>query len=104
MAAKIKADFINSVANGSKIPCPECGSGNKPEARFCTTCGADISKSAATPEVLKENTDKKKENKPVEIQQNTVGENTEPISVFAEGLPEWSLEPPQIMIRRRNVR
>ena len=25
----------------------------------------------------------------------------EPVSVFAQGLPEWSVEPPQVMVRRK---
>ena len=46
MTVKAKVDFINAVANGSKIPCPECGSENKSEARFCTICGSALVTSA----------------------------------------------------------
>ena len=42
MYATSKANFINSVAVGQTVPCPECGAGNKPGSKFCTTCGAKI--------------------------------------------------------------
>lgn len=28
----------------------------------------------------------------------------EPASVFAQGLPEWSVEPPEVMVRRKRKR
>ncbi|MBR5307803.1 MAG: zinc ribbon domain-containing protein [Clostridia bacterium] len=33
-------------------------------------------------------------------QETPVHEYVEPKSVFAEGLPEWSIEPPQVVVRR----
>lgn len=95
MDAKSKADFINSVASGSNIPCPECGTNNKPDSRFCISCGAkfvDLQESqnnAPAFEATKEAASAK-----------TV-EYVEPNNAFAQGLPDWSVEPPQVMVRRR---
>lgn len=94
MDAKSKANFINSVASGTTVPCPKCGAGNKPSSMYCTSCGAEI-------------------NAPQETQSNTPAfapaqeapakavKYVEPNNVFAKGLPEWSIEPPQVMVRRR---
>ena len=35
MDAKSKANFINSVAAGTNIPCPKCGASNKADSKFC---------------------------------------------------------------------
>ena len=32
------------------------------------------------------------------------GAYVEPKSVFAEGLPEWTIEPPQVVVRRKRSR
>lgn len=96
MDAKSKADFINSVAAGEMVSCPICGKPNKIDNKFCIVCGAElkVSKNAAPDvpafESVKEASPEKKKAKYVE-----------PNNVFAQGLPEWSIEPPQIMVRRR---
>lgn len=96
MDAKSKANFINSVAAGNTIPCPKCGTANEVDNKFCISCGAEIeipqesdtvpafeqSKEPLTPTEIKDKYD-------------------EPYAVFAQGLPEWSVEPPQVMVRRR---
>ncbi|MDY4488145.1 MAG: zinc ribbon domain-containing protein [Candidatus Limivicinus sp.] len=95
MDAKSKANFINSVAAGTTVPCPKCGAANKRESKFCRACGTEIVFSKETKESVPafEKVNEKRNN-----------ENTstyeEPNSVFAEGLPEWSIEPPQVMVRR----
>ena len=33
---------INSVASGTYISCPKCGSNNKTDNKFCIVCGAEI--------------------------------------------------------------
>lgn len=42
MDAKSKANFINSVASGQKIPCPNCNSLNRSDSSFCTFCGTKL--------------------------------------------------------------
>lgn len=128
MTVKSKVDFLNAVASGNKIPCPECGSENKAEARFCTICGNALVKPVVT------------ENKPVEVAiakkvETAVDEKVfqptimikksseapvkpkiqaeaqaiatsifEEKSALADGLPQWTLEPPQVLVKRRNRR
>jgi len=94
MDAKSRADFINSVASGANIPCPKCGTNNKSDSEFCISCGAGINVSQET-----QNTpafESTKETAPAK----TI-KYVEPNNVFAQGLPEWSIEPPQVMVRRR---
>lgn len=93
MDAKSRANFINSVAAGTEISCPKCGARNESDSKFCIDCGAEITVPQAndTPafEQAKEAAAPAKAPKYVE-----------PNNVFAEGLPEWSIEPPQVMVRR----
>lgn len=96
MDAKIKANFINSVASGTNVPCPKCGVSNKSDSKFCISCGAEITapKEAAN-------------NAPAFVPaKETVSPAktarfVEPNNVFAQGLPDWNIEPPQVMVRRR---
>lgn len=89
MDAKSKAIFINSVADGKEIACPSCGTINKADGKYCIACGKALAESPAT------------EPKPA-FTAVTEKKSTyvEPRSVFAQGLPEWSLEPPQVIVRR----
>lgn len=124
MDAKSKASFINSVTPEAGIKCPKCGADNKPENKFCLSCGSEmatIAKAAfestsTAPANVKTETkaafesvganNSTKEIKDVkEVKENpTVAKDytkyIEPNDTFARGLPEWSLEPPQMPIRR----
>ena len=104
MDARSKASFINAVADGQLLVCPNCQFGNPLDSRFCIKCGHQL-----------------KENKPVDtapafasveetpaVSQSpafasvpVVQEEEEPKSAFAQGLPEWSLEPPMMVVRRK---
>ncbi len=95
MDAKSKANFINSVAAGQSIPCPQCGTVNTSDSRFCINCGIEIvapaPKSAPAFAPVVE-----------DVPQETVSAKyVEPVSAFAEGLPTWDIVPPQVMVRRR---
>lgn len=95
MDAKSKANFINSVAAGASVTCPKCSTANKSDSKYCISCGTDLS----APRNAQNSTpafEQVKEPKSPENASNYV----EPKSVFAEGLPEWTLEPPQVMVRR----
>ena len=49
MDAKSKANFINSVASGEKIPCPQCNALNDAGSKFCTVCGSPLTPAQAAP-------------------------------------------------------
>lgn len=85
MDAKTKANFINSVASGSQMECPKCGTVNEAGSNFCSTCGTVLEWSAP------------------KVQPKTIEKYIEPESVFAKGLPAWSIEPPQVVVRRRRA-
>lgn len=42
MDAKSKANFINSVAGGQGIPCPNCNTLNEADSKFCIACGTPL--------------------------------------------------------------
>ena len=134
MDAKSKADFINSVASGSIVPCPKCGTNNNSGSKFCISCGESLSAPAEAQNDVPAFAPAEAQNNapafaPTEPQNNVPAfapakesENgtapdvpkaseaankpeipvkyEEPNNVFAQGLPEWSIEPPQVMVRR----
>ena len=85
------------------------GAANKSGSKFCVACGSPIAipdtakKSAPAFAPIKEKEQAKEQVKePVKepVKQVQVSKYVEPNSVFAEGLPSWSLEPPQVLVRR----
>lgn len=80
MDAKAQKPFRKSLANAPDRVCPACGKSNAAYRKACGFCGAALS--SAPPEA-------------------PVQEEEEPLSAFAQGLPDWDLEPPQILVRRR---
>lgn len=157
MDAKSRANFINSIGSGRKIPCPNCDTLNDPDDLFCSNCGTKLIKPAARneePVNTAEAPDTAKPAQPAFKQaENTApafraavkeAENTaptfrdaiartarniksmsetpkqetvsapvfstaaaepvveeEPVSVFAQGLPDWDMLPPQVVVRRK---
>ncbi len=134
MDARSKASFINAVADGQLLVCPNCQFGNPLDSRFCIKCGhqlkenkpvdttpafaaveetSAVSQSPAfasveeTPAVsqspafaaVEEKAAKTKA--PAFASVPVVQEEEEPKSAFAQGLPEWSLEPPMMVVRRK---
>lgn len=47
MDAKMRANFINSVAGAQKIPCPSCNTLNEPNSKFCIICGHPLKEAAS---------------------------------------------------------
>lgn len=86
MDAKSKANFINSVANG-QVPCHVCNTLNDSTAINCENCGIAIKSGNASPAFATINTVNTVEDKPEDV--------------FAHGLPEWDIVPPQVVVRRR---
>ena len=134
MDARSKASFVNAVADGQLLVCPNCQFGNPLDSRFCIKCGHQlkenkpvdtapafasveetpaVSQSPAfasveeTPAVsqapafasVEEKAAKTKA--PAFASVPVVQEEEEPKSAFAQGLPEWSLEPPMMVVRRK---
>ena len=97
MDAKSKANFINSVAGGQEIVCPQCGMANKAEGKYCVSCGKELSADSNAPAFAPAAAEGKEDVKKVSVKY------IEPANAFAQGLPEWSVEPPQVMVRRRSV-
>ena len=63
MDAKMRADFVNSVASGQKVPCPVCNTLNDPDGSFCIACGHSLKKEEKKESCQKnipQNTPKKK--------------------------------------------
>lgn len=94
MDAKSKANFINSVADGTNIPCPKCGASNKADSKFCISCGEEL----VVPKA--DNTPAFAPAQETPVAPAKAKKYVEPQSAFAEGLPAWSIEPPQVMVRR----
>lgn len=134
MDARSKASFINAVADGQLLVCPNCQFGNPLDSRFCIKCGhqlkenkpvdttpafaaaeetSAVSQSPAfasveeTPAVSQSPAFASVEETPAVSQSPAfasvpvVQEEEEPKSAFAQGLPEWSLEPPMMVVRRK---
>ena len=108
MDAKMRANFINSVAGVKKITCPSCNTLNDADSKFCMTCGSKLEFLGSANEnvtvnnrIKNDQNEKKPAFKPVEP---AVEESEETQSAFAQGLPSWDIVPPQIMVRRRGQR
>lgn len=99
MDAKSKANFINSVGSVEMVNCPACGSANKANRSVCFLCGAPMhaTEGAETSKQEFASIDQNSQEAPAVVQKPYV----EPSCAFAEGLPDWSIEPPQLGVRRR---
>lgn len=101
MDAKSKADFINSVAGGQKIPCPNCNALNEPDFMFCYSCGAKFE----SRENVNADSVSQPQQAPVRPAFQTAApapaEEPEKVSVFAQGIPDWDMLPPQVVVRRK---
>lgn len=120
MDAKIRANFINSVASGQKVPCPSCNALNNAGSTYCMTCGSKLdpanrsdnlestnnNSDAMKKDIVETASDVKKENvnekkQAFKFVESKIEEVEEQASVFAQGLPLWDVVPPQIMVRRK---
>lgn len=114
------ANLVNQAADGHPV-CAQCNTVNDPGVRFCKTCGSKlevsgaVGKSPAFPEkpseyaAAKSGAEAAFPQKPSNTVSEKAGRETaaamepkaEPRSALAEGLPEWNIEPPQVMVRRK---
>lgn len=95
MTIENKANYINSVAVGKMIPCFKCGALNEPDNKYCISCGTKINKckNSETTSVFKQITE-------TNFSEKNEDDNEKYVA-FAQGLPEWSIEPPYAIVRRR---
>lgn len=102
MDAKSRANFINSVASGASVPCPKCGTSNKPDSKFCISCGAEITVSGEAQNNAPAFAPAQEAPAfaPAQKAPAKAMKYVEPANAFAKGLPDWSIEPPQVMVRR----
>lgn len=119
-----KVNFINSVADEELVICPNCGAKNKSDNRFCLSCGerliakaekSDKNDSAEPQTTLEEMVNTVKEESafkqandmPFEKKEADSApvkaeiQEAEPMAAFAKGLPDWNIEPPQVVVRRK---
>ena len=96
----------NSNLNEEYIICEKCGEKNKLDSKFCIACGNKIEnmqkENVSTPAFAPISEDSSKEvseDKKADIRKPE--KYIEPKNVFAEGLPSWSIEPPEVLVRRR---
>lgn len=165
MEIQSRANYINSVASGQKIPCPICDCLNESGTMFCVTCGCNLNdilsqatvarqsvvpvQSAAvrqpavpsqvassqsvamrqtvvegqpalqtttqnqtvafqTAEVPKQsipkidaNAFKTEEEQVFQEIASTQEMMEDSVNAFAKGLPDWSIVPPHVMVRRK---
>jgi hypothetical protein len=86
--------------------CPDCKTKCKANAKFCKSCGHTFPASeAAGPASAGSNSAKMPEKYELEVaddsDMNDGGEYVAPPSVFATGLPDWSLEPTETIQRKK---
>lgn len=114
---------VYDTATNSDMVCRKCGTRNSAGSNFCISCGtrlqdsditAQTAQTAPAFEQVSENNDnapafassaEKNESAPAfeaasDSAKDEKQEYVEPVNVFAEELPEWSLEPPQVVVRR----
>ena len=130
MNAQDRVNFIKNIDNkeekSTTLKCTKCGSMVGPQDKFCESCGAPLKEFVAMEteekekpqvEVNKIETEKETEtisdenitnldSAPSKSQKREVvkeADYTEPSSAFALGLPSWSLEPPQVVVRKRRI-
>ena len=98
MDARSKAEFINSVAANNTLTCQRCGATNEPDSMFCISCGAALKQESPKTEPAFSQT---KEEKANAAPSSVPVAYDEPEAIFADGLPDWDILPPQVVVRRR---
>ncbi|MCI9077898.1 MAG: zinc ribbon domain-containing protein [Lachnospiraceae bacterium] len=105
MDAKSRADFINSTAAGQIKVCPICQSGNNPDAAFCSVCGRELKEPDTNNQDILPFTNVDEEiaatQEDIPYIKPAIKNYHEPDNIFAKGLPEWSIEPPNLLVRRK---
>ena len=128
--ANEQTESLKEKSDGHGVTCPQCGNSNEPDSRFCFFCGNLLQKEAeeaaapaqqplimsdAVPPtplqtvpvaaiITHKTSSFPQENAldPITQEKTSVNEVAEkPTDAFAQGLPSWNLEPPQVVVRRK---
>jgi hypothetical protein len=90
------AMILNQIADGQKIQCNSCGSMNDPDSAVCAACGAVLlAKPASAQEAAFSSAVPERSEPAASVVQAQI-----PMPAFADGLAEWDLLPPQVVVRR----
>lgn len=100
MSVNSTAELVNAAASGKVKICRKCEAQNEPNASFCTTCGEKFEETTSSMPFQSIDETAATDNTVMEKKLN-IKSFDEQKSVFAEGLPAWSIEPPQVMVRRK---
>ena len=99
---------MNNAQQSDSNTCPSCGKRNDAQAKFCNFCGNSLasqnSDNSFAPAFSPiEESAGGSEPTSAESAQELVPEEMEndTLAIFADGLPQWDIVPPQIMVRRR---
>lgn len=113
---------IAKCEENETVFCSECKTINEGSSLFCASCGAKLVKKEKTPafspvkrtrennnsvkleDNLMEKTVKTFEEQAFRVAMPIEDEETEEVSVFAQGLPAWDIVPPHVMVRRKRKR
>jgi predicted amidophosphoribosyltransferase len=93
--------IVAVTADNGIVICPICGKEQKSNREICISCGAEFDYDGSRV-VKKASVVKETSTQPEGAAQvTTVFQYIEPSPAFASGLPEWSIEPPVIAVRRK---
>lgn len=88
--------------------CTVCGTVIGVDAKFCTKCGTLLKPSGNSAVTEQKNTPfqtvdmKSGDSKKIETHsENVQAEGKKKVNLFAQGLPDWNIEPPQVVVRRK---
>ncbi|WP_029545864.1 zinc ribbon domain-containing protein [Selenomonas sp. AB3002] len=109
MAESLNDNETDMLKESNKIICPNCSSENESDWAFCYSCGTKLPNGneeqsgtqinmagMTVPQVAVNKYKPLKRH--IEIHVPTI--EVEEESVFAKDLPSWSIEPPQLPVRR----
>lgn len=83
-------DSLATAGQGLAKACPKCGALNPASAKYCGACGTPYPTVTTEP------------GRPPARRERVGRQQAEPVfrAAFAERLPDWELEPPQMPVRR----
>jgi len=80
-------------ADNNKVKCKNCGVALSENAKFCEKCGTSAVVNIPVPD-----------SPDIEVTPSQTVIIVEEPLVFASGLPEWDITPPEVVVRRKSRR
>lgn len=84
--------------NNSNSKCASCGADIAGDFAFCQMCGKPTQLAAPKKQIIQNVAPSAQKVSPAPA---SLPAYVEPSTAFASGLPEWSIEPPAVVIRRK---